>query len=705
MRKRFAIYTLKFTAVILAMASIVAAAGAALSVPAGLLSDVGSGKPDDSMLEFAPLAQRSYIYAADGSLMATLTGEENRQPIALQDIPEHVIDAVLAVEDAGFFIHDGVNARGILRAFQANVDAGGISQGGSTITQQVVKLDLLNNSQQTIDRKSQEIVLALRLERQQSKRWILERYMNTVYFGNHAYGIQSAAETYFGKSAPDLSIDQAAMLAGMIRNPNVYNPIKYPERVKERRQTALDRMVAVGVLDKGQAGMYTETPVPTAVHQTLPAPDDYFVAEVRRQLLRDGKIGATAAEREARVFGGGLRVYTTFDPVAQQQAVAARNGRLPLTDGQFPAGTDPKTGQPRYGSGALISIEPATGAIRAMVGGPGFKHYQYNIATQGGRNPGSAFKPFVLATLMSQGKSPEDIADGRGPCKFSMPAGQAPYEVENFDNSPGAPGTIRELTLRSSNCGYVRLGYIADLHNVVPMAQKLGIRSEIGGAENNPSTPLGTVGVTPKDMASAYATFANDGVYNAPYMIDKVVDRHGEVITQHTPQPTRVLDEQSARLVNSVLADNVRAGTGRSAADRNGHPMAGKTGTTQDSTNGWFVGYSMDLATAVWVGGLGGQFEIVLGGRGITGGSYPAQIFGDFMTAYHANRPARAFPAPAGRPGGALLGTAPGIDLTPPPPPPPAPAPVPPPPGQPPVVPPTIPGLPTPVPITFPPPR
>ena len=171
--------------------------------------------------------------------------------MALQDVPQHVIDAVLSVEDAGFWVHDGVNARGMLRAFQANVDAGGISQGGSTITQQVVKLDLLNNSEQTLDRKSQEIVLALRLERQESKRWILERYFNTVYFGNHAYGIQSAAETYFGVSTKDLTIDQAAMLAGMIRNPNVYNPIKHPERVKDRRRVALDRMVEEGYVTPG----------------------------------------------------------------------------------------------------------------------------------------------------------------------------------------------------------------------------------------------------------------------------------------------------------------------------------------------------------------------------------------------------------------------------------------------------------------------
>jgi penicillin-binding protein 1A len=660
-------YILKFTAVIVAMATVVGVASAALTVPIGLLGDVGSGKPDNARLELSTLAQRSYVYASDGTLLATLHDEENRQPIALIDVPQHAIDAILAVEDAGFWIHDGVNARGMLRAFTANIDAGGISQGGSTITQQVVKLDLLT-SKKTLDRKSQEIVLALRLEKQMPKRRILERYLNTVYFGNHAYGIQAAAESYFGKSAKDLTVDEAAMLAGMIRNPNIYNPIKYPERVKDRRDVALERMVDVGAITEDEATWYGATAIPTEVKQVLPQPDDYFVAEVRTKLLADKKLGATYEERKRKVFQGGLKVYTTFDPKAQAQAVTARDSRLPLNNGVFAAGTDPETGEPRFGSAAIVSIEPATGAVRTMVGGPGFQNYQFNLAL-GRRNPGSSFKTFVLATLMSQGRSPNDFVDGRGPCKFNNPPATKPYDVQNFDGASGGPDTVRGQTLRSSNCAYVRLGLIAGVPNVIAMADHLGVDSPM---EPNISSSLGTVDVSPMDMASAYATIANDGVFNTPYMIDKVVDRDGTVLTQHTARPTQVLDPEAARLVTSVLQDNIRSGTGKAAAIGGGNPAGGKTGTHQGSYDAWFVGYSMDLATAVWVGGLGSQFTIVLGGRQITGGSYPAQIWGDYMTAYHQGRPARAFPAAPNRPG-TLLAPPAGSDLTPPPPPPPPP--------------------------------
>jgi penicillin-binding protein 1A len=685
-------YALKFTAVILAMAAVVGVATAALAVPVGLLGDVGSGKPDDTRLELSTLAQRSYVYAADGTLLATLHDEENRQPVDLKDVPQHVIDAILAVEDAGFWIHDGVNARGMLRAFTANIDSGGISQGGSTITQQVVKLDVLNDSQQTLDRKSQEIVLALRLERQMPKRRILERYLNTVYFGNHAYGIQAAAETYFGKSAKDLAIDEGAMLAGMIRNPNIYNPIKYPERVKDRRAVALERMFDVGAITEDEATWFGAMPIPTEVKQVLPKPDDYFVAEVRAQLLGDKKLGATYEERKRKVFQGGLKVYTTFSPQAQAQAISARDARLPLTNGVFAAGTDPETGQPRFGSAAIVSIEPSTGAVRTMVAGPGFQNYQYNLVTQNRRNPGSSFKTFVLAELMAQGRSPNDFIDGRGPCQFNDGPGKPPWKVQNFDGASGGPDTIRGQTLRSSNCAYARLGYIAGMPNVIQLADHMGIDSPM---QPNPSSALGTVDVTPMDMASAYATIANDGVFNFPYMIDKVVDRDGTVLTEHTPRPTPVLDPQAARLVTSILQDNIRSGTGRSAAIRGGNPAAGKTGTHQGSYDAWFVGYSMDLATAVWIGGLGSQFTIVLGGRQITGGSYPAQIWGDYMTAYHEGRPARAFPGPESR-GATLLVPPPGTDLTPPPPPPPAPPPPAPTPlpGLPPVVQPGQPGQP-----------
>lgn len=667
MRIVVAKYVLKFSAVIVAMSVVVGVTGAALARPISELAHLGSGKPDDTRLEFESLPQRSYVYAADGTLLATLRGEENRQSIPLTDVPQHVIDAVLAVEDAGFWVHDGVNVRGMIRALSANIDSGGISQGGSTITQQVVKLDVLT-SEKTLDRKSQEIVLALRLERQMSKRQILERYLNSAYFGNHAYGIQAAAETYFAKSAKDLSVDEGAMLAGMIRSPIIYNPIKYPERVQERREVALGRMVDVGALTQDEADLYTQVPIPTQVHDVLPQPNDYFVAEVRTQLLNDGKLGATYKERERKVFEGGLKVYTTFDPRAQAQAITARDSRLPLQNGVFAAGTDPETGQPRFGSAAIVSIEPATGAVRTMVGGPGFQNYQYNLVTDNKRNPGSSFKTIVLTTLMSQGYSTEDIVDGRGPCTFAH--SPEPYEVENFDNSPGSPGTIRQQTLRSSNCAYVRLGLIAGVPNVIEMGKNLGIRSPM-----NPdiSSSLGTVTVSPMDMASAYATIANGGVYNPPYMIDKVVARDGTVITAHTARPAQVLDPGAAARVTSILQDNVRSGTGMAAAIRNGTPTAGKTGTHQGSRDAWFVGYSMDLATAVWIGGLGSQFTIVLGGRQITGSGYPAQIWGDYMSAFHEGRPARPFPAFSNPRSPTLIAPPPGTDLTPPPPPPPPP--------------------------------
>jgi penicillin-binding protein 1A len=656
----------KFVAAIVAAGALVAGAVAALAVPAGMIGGVGSGTPEEVRL--GELAQRSYVYAADGSVLATLRGEENRQPIHLADVPQHVIDAILAVEDAGFWVHDGVNARGMVRAFRANVDAGGISQGGSTITQQLVKLDLLTD-EQTIDRKVQEIVLALRLERKLSKEQILSRYLNTVYFGNHAYGIQAAAETYFGVSPQQLTIDQAALLAGIIRNPIVYNPVRYPERAERRRETALQRMVVVNAITPEEAAMYALTPMPTELHDLTPAPTDYFAEAVKQQLLNDPRLGETEDEREQAVFQGGLRIHTTFDPRGQQQAIAARDANLPLTDGVFTV-TDPATGQPAQGSAAITSIEPSTGAIRTMVGGPGFQNYRYNLVTQNRRNPGSSFKTFVLAALMEQGRSPEDRVNGMGPCRFRNDSGEPnPYEVTNFDNSRGAADAIRAQTLRSSNCAYVRLGQVAGIENVVEMARNLGLRNPRSTVPDAMSLPLGTASVTPLEMASAYATLANDGVYNPPYMIERVEDRNGRTIIAHQARSERIVSSDTARLVTSVLQDNVRSGTATRAAIRTGQPAAAKTGTHQGSRDAWMVGYSPRLATAVWIGGLGSQFTVNLGGRGITGSTYPAQIWGDYMTAWHDGQEVVPFQPPPARPGGTMLEVPNGIDLTPLPPP------------------------------------
>lgn len=662
----------KFAAVIVASGLVMALAVAALAVPATLVSEVGSGEPAE--IELGPLAQRSYVYAADGALLASLRDEENRQPVALDDVPGHVVAAILAVEDAGFWVHEGYDVRGMLRALRANVDAGGISQGGSTVTQQLVKLDLLS-SEQTVDRKVQELVLASRLERQMSKEEILNRYLNSVYFGNHAYGVQAAAETYFGVDVGDLDHGQAALLAGIIRNPVSYNPVRYPERAERRRAAALQRMVDEGIIDENEQTWWNATPLPEKLHEVVPKPDDYFVEEVKSQLLRDERLGKTYDERYEAVFQGGLRIHTTFDPRAQVMAIAARDSNLPLVDGLFEQGVDAETGEPRFGSAAVASIEPSSGAVRAMVGGPGFDKYKYNLVTQNKRNPGSSFKMFVLAELMEQGKSPNDRVSGIGPCKFDNPAGDPdPYEPENFAGSTGSVDTIERQTLRSSNCAYVRLGIIAGNDDVTDMAHRLGITSELPGGL---AMPLGTADLTPLEMTSAYATLANDGVYNPPYYIERVEDRRGKTIFEHTPAPKRVIEPPAARLVTDILVKNIESGTGRAAAVRTGHPAAGKTGTHQGSRDAWFVGYSRQLATAVWIGGLGQQFPVTLGGRGITGGSYPAQIWGDYMTAWHEGQPLEGFPAPGPVGPGTELKVSPDIDLSTPPPPPPPPAPPP----------------------------
>ncbi len=619
------------------------------------------------------------MYAADGQLIAALKDEENRQPIPLAEVPPHVVNAILAVEDSGFWVHDGYDLRGMLRAFKANVDAGGISQGGSTITQQLVKLEKLG-SEQTLERKAQEIVLAARLEKQMTKEEILDRYLNIVYFGNHAYGIQAAAETYFGVGAQQLDVGQAAMLAGIIRNPIAYNPVRFPDRAERRRLVAIDRMVDAGWLQADEAAYWRVIPTVPQYHEVLPKANDYFPSEVEQQLLDIADptfavLGQTEAERRVAVYQSGLKVYTTFDPTAQAQAIGARDSILPLENGVFPqAGVDPETGLPNVGSAAVVSVEPGTGAVRTMVGGPGFEAYKFNLATQNSRQVGSSFKTFVLTTIMEQGYSPDDIINGLGPCQFADRTSEnGVYDAGNYADGSGSVDTITSATTHSSNCAFVRLGLIAGGQNVADMAHRLGIRADTELCAACKSLPLGVASITPLEMASAYATLANDGVYNAPYLIERIEDRNGQVIYAHTPAPEQRVAPQVARLVTYVLEQNVQGGTGTAAQVR-GQQVAGKTGTTQDATDGWFVGYTPALSTAVWVGGLGHNFTIQLGGRQITGGSYPARIWGSFMNAWQEGRPAAGFAGAAPVPArGTMLEVPGGIDLTPPPPPPPPP--------------------------------
>ena len=658
-------------ALLLALGSlVVTATGLVVAPQLADLATATRGVGDDVILE--DLSIRSYVYASDGTLIATLQDEENRAPIEIDDLPQHLVDAVLAVEDADFFTHDGVNARATVRALLSNVESGQIEQGGSTITQQLIKQSLLT-SDQDFTRKTKEAFLAVRLEKQMSKRQILERYLNTIYLANHSYGIQAAAETYFGVAATELDLAQSALLAGMIRDPIDYNPFADADVARERRRIALRRMVEEGMITEDEAAFANEAPLPTSPTQYTPPPDDYFVEEVKRLLLDDPRLGETRSERTATVFKGGLEVHTTIDLGAQFFAELSRNEvvapfALEGESALFRAGVD-EAGQEALGTVAVASVEPASGAVRALVGGPGFDEYKYNMATQGFRQPGSAFKTFVLLSLLEQGYSPSDQVSGRSPCRFDLNLPDGIYEVENFEGSRGFTGTITAQTTASSNCAYVRLGQIAGIDKVTKLAGDLGLMTRTAQNEVVPldpsiaSTPLGTQGVTPVAMAGAYAAIANDGFYHEPYFIDRVLDRRGDVVFEHVSEGRRVFSIETAHLAADILKDNVLGGTG-TAARVPGHDVAGKTGTAQNFSNAWFVGFSKHLATSVWMGAMDGNVEMRnVGGRRVTGGSYPARIFGRYMTAVHQNLPPVPFAPPPRRPGGQFLRVDRSVDL------------------------------------------
>ncbi len=670
---------------LLALASvIVTTAGLALAPQLAKLTTASHGVAPDVLLD--DLSIRSYVYASDGTLLTTLQEEENRAPVSIDDLPDHLIDAVLAAEDADFFVHKGVNVRATVRALLSNVESGQIEQGGSTITQQLVKQSLLT-ADQDFDRKTREAFLAIRLEKQMSKRQILERYLNTIYLGNHSYGVQAAAETYFGVPASDLDLAQAALLAGMIRDPIDYDPLLYPEVAGERRRIALRRMVEEGMITEDEAAFANAGPLPAVAIEYIPPPDDYFVEEVKQALLADERLGETKSERFDAVFRGGLEIHTTLDLGAQFLAEKARNDVVApfALEGQpalFIAGTHkagtPLAGQEALGTVALASVESTTGAVRALVGGPGFgDDYKFNLATQGYRQPGSAFKTFVLLELLEQGYAPSDRISGSGPCRFRIPGVQDIYEVNNFGRSRGFTGTITSMTTNSSNCGYVRLGQIAGIDNVVELAGELGLKTRSSSNEIvdlDPtifSTPLGTQGVTPIGMASAYAAIANDGYYNPPYFVERVVDRRGNTVFDHVDEGYRAFSIETAKLAADILKDNVTGGTG-TAARVSGHDVGGKTGTAQDFSNGWFVGFSKHLSTAVWMGAIDGNVPMnSVGGRSVTGGSYPARIFGAFMNPIHEALAQIPFADPPRRQStGKLLAVDDDIDLTPPPAPP-----------------------------------
>lgn len=601
-------------------AATVAVAGTSLAMGVALLAPVadgllsaGEGKPSD-VRALGEVAQNSAVYGRDGRLLAVLHAEENRSPVTLAQVPSQVVNAIIDVEDEKFWSHGGVNLRSTLRALVTNVSSGDVLQGGSTITQQLVKNALLT-PEKSVDRKVKEAVLAIRLEDRLSKKEILERYLNIVYFGNGAYGLQAAAETYFNSRVEDITPGQAALLAGIIRNPLGYDPVKQPDRARDRRDLALDRMVANGHLSAAEADKLRDDPVPTRVFTPLPPPNDYFVEEVKQRLLSDKRLGETVQERYNAVFKGGLRIQTSLDANLQALAEKSRTKVLPqsILRGRF--------------TSAVVTVEPGTGYVRAMVAGDDFGTAKYNLATQGKRQPGSSFKPIVLLAALEAGFSPNDTINGT--CGTLKVPGFDPYKPGNYEGTGGGRMTLTQATAKSVNCAYARLGVMVGLDKVVDMAVKLGIPKD--RLDAFPSISLGAEEATPLEMAAAYATIASEGVYYAPTFIEKVTDRNGKVLFEGPSKGKRAFSVQTARVAEQVMQQVVQRGTA-TAARLPGREVAGKTGTSQEWQNAWFVGFTPQLATAVWMGSPVGNVSMRgVGGRNVTGGSYPAQIWGGYM--------------------------------------------------------------------------
>ena len=604
------------TAIMVLIASQVPAASKAASF----------GVPTVGALE--PLDVRSVVLDRNGNRIATLRSEQNRSPVTIDKVPKALINAVLDVEDADFYRHKGFNLRSTIRALFANVEAGGVAQGGSTITQQLVKISLLSSAQK-LDRKVREARLAIQIERKYTKDQILERYLNAVYFGQGAYGVQAAAEQYFAKPVERLNVAEAAFLAGMIRNPLGYDPTRNLPRSRARRATVLSRMVVEGHLTAAQAKALALAPMPRPADR-LTKPETYFIEEVKQRLLGDTRLGDTTRDRYNAVFNGGLTIKTTFDPTAQAQAEAAVRDTIPAGVTEFTA--------------SLVSVDVDTGAVRAMVGGRGFETDKFNLATQGKRQPGSSWKPFTLIAALESGISPKSSVSGLEPCPIPNPGGLPdPYLPGNAEQASGKVASVLDQLVVSSNCAYARLAYIVGYDKVAKVAKDLGIRTPI---DLVPAMALGAEEVHPIDMAGAYATIAAEGKKRTPYLVEEVLDRDGKVVIKADHGGKQVIPTEIARAVISAMQRVVTSGTGTNARlpDRE---VAGKTGTTNNYEDAWFVGYTPQVATAVWMGAPEAKISMRdVGGIRVFGGSYPARIWKAYMEKALAGTPSVDFVAP-----------------------------------------------------------
>jgi penicillin-binding protein 1A len=577
------------------------------------------------------LPLRSTIVAADGTLLARLF-KENRAYISLEEMPPTLTDAVLAAEDARFFEHEGYDLKSIVRAAVVNLREGEVQQGGSTITQQYVKNTYFRHPGKTIERKAKELRLSIEVERRYSKEEILERYLNTVYLGAGAYGVKAAAENLFGHGVGTLSLAESALLAAVIKAPALYDPRDHPKRARERRDYVVDRMEELALIDPVAAESARREPL-----GVVPQPEPfgtrqpYFVEAVKRQVLTDKRFGPTEVDRARELYRGGMRITSTID--LELQAMAERAVRNVLDEPGDPAA-------------ALIAIEPSTGHVVAMVGGRNWSESQVNLALGragggSGRQPGSSFKPIALAAAMEQGITLDQRYEA-GPGFFTFEDGSS-WSPRNSEGTASGSLPLDEALVRSVNGVYARLALDIGGGQIATQAELMGVKAKLSAF---PSIALGSEEVSVLDMAAAYATIANHGTAIEPTTVESVNLDNGAAIEPDQKVVPSALSPTNAFLLTKAMEQVIIRGTGRAASI--GRPAAGKTGTTNDYADAWFVGFTPQLVTAVWVGYPEGRRPMTnVHGLRVAGGTFPAIIWRNFMLAAHQGLPVKRFRLPA----------------------------------------------------------
>ncbi|MCE5330126.1 PBP1A family penicillin-binding protein [bacterium] len=602
---------------------------AGLFVGSSVITKFFKDLPD--IKDFSPVenALTSKIYAANGKLIGTLHGEQNRELVSFEQIPKNLVNAVIAIEDERFHEHNGVDFEGILRSLIVNLKSGEITQGGSTLTQQYIRNVYIPEEKNTItvERKIKEAALAYQLEKIYSKNEILEMYLNTVYFGEGAYGVQAAAKTFFNKNVEDLNLEECALIAGLPQSPSQLSPYANKQASIERRNNVLAKMYELKYITKEEYVNALKQPVileRAKEESTDFAP--YFVEYVKQELI--SKYGVN------KVFKGGFEIYTTLDPDMQVYAQDAINEVLP---------------DPEDPTGAMVAMDPTSGYIKALVGGRDFDTMKFNLATQSKRQPGSTFKVFALIAALEQGISPYMTFNPNGPIEFEIPSSK-PWEISNYmgEKYPDASEmNIIEATVKSVNVVYAQLIMRVGGDAVSRIANAMGIETPL---EGYPAIGLGglTTGVSPLEVCTAFSTIADYGVKHDPVAILKVVDKDGNVLEEYKePQKKQVISAINAYRAIEIMKQVVQRGTGTKARleDRE---VAGKTGTTQEAENAWFTGFTTNLAACFWMGypEENKKMSSVHDLR-VQGGAHPAMMWKLFMEKATKSLPIEKFQKPA----------------------------------------------------------